>query len=210
MLSRGKENFHYEKKLPTTIGGKANLDGFYEDNNRYIFVEAKCHEPYTVKKTIVSTSYASLYDYINERMMGNLRIEMKVNACGRHMSVDYFADNEKLERFDLKQMICHLLGIATGLLSGTLERKQTDFIYLLYDPTELDLESDARVEIERIYARTCHECNLLDFAELFRVILEFLIKSKFQGVVSGAEVNNIIMKFTFTLVSQDSYPLLIQ
>ena len=48
-LSNKKEGFHFEKKLPTTVGGTANLDGFYEDDNRYIFVEAKCHEPYTAK-----------------------------------------------------------------------------------------------------------------------------------------------------------------
>ena len=210
MLSRSKDGFHYEKKLPTTVGGTANLDGFYEDDNRCVFVEAKCHEPYTVKKNAVSTCYAKLYEYINERMVGSIHIQAEMSKCGRYMNVDYYAEGEKLERFDMKQMICHLLGIATGMIKGTLERKQIDFIYLLYDPTELDIESDVKEAIDAIYERTCYECNLVDFAELFRVILEFLIETKFHGAMSNEEVDDMVLKFTFTLASQDFYPVLMQ
>lgn len=128
-LSNKKEGFYFEKKLPTTVGGTANIDGFYEDDNRYIFVEAKCHEPYTLKNVTVSKCYEKLYKYINEQMLGSVHIDMETSKCGRYLNVEYYADGEKLERFDMKQMICHLLGIATGMLKGTLGRKQTDFIY---------------------------------------------------------------------------------
>ena len=53
-LSNKKEGVHFEKKFPTTVGGTANIGGFFEDDNRYIFVEAKCHEPYTLKNVTVS------------------------------------------------------------------------------------------------------------------------------------------------------------
>ena len=208
-LSKEKKGFHFEKKLTTTVGGTANLDGFYEDDNRYIFVEAKCHEPYSTKKVTVSKAYAKLYEYINERMLGNVHIGMNTSKCGRYLNVEYFADGEKLEHFDLKQMICHLLGIATGMLKGTLERKQVDFIYLLYDPTELDIEVDAKEVIDEIYERTCYECNLVDFAELYRVLLNFLIKEKYAGTASDIDVNNMVLQFTFALASQEFYPILI-
>ena len=208
-LSREKEGFHFEKKLSTTVGGKANLDGFYEDENHYIFAEAKCHEPYTAKNVTVSKCYEKLYKYINEKMLGSIHIDMQTSKCGRYLNVQYFANDEKLERFDLKQMICHLLGIATGILNGTLKRKQTDFIYLLYDPTELDIEPEAKAEIDTIYERTCYECNLIDFAELFRVILEFLRETKFESAMSQDELDDVILKFTFTLASQEFYPLLL-
>ena len=209
-LSKNKENFHFEKKLPTSIGrGEANLDGFYEDDNRYIFVEAKCHEPYSVKGHTVSKAYERLYNYINEHMFGELQIDMTTSKCGKYLNVEYFAGGEKLERFDIKQMICHLLGIATGLLEGTLKKKQVDFIYLLYDPTELDIDASAKAKINEIYDRTCYECNLIDFSELFREMLEFLIDAKFQDVVSSDIVDDMALKFTFTLASQDFYPILI-
>ena len=209
-LSNKKEGFHFEKKLPTTVGGTANLDGFYDDDNRYIFVEAKCHEPYTLKNVTVSKCYEKLYKYINEQMLGSVHIDMETSKCGRYLNVEYYADGEKLERFDMKQMICHLLGIATGMLKGTLERKQTDFIYLLYDPTELDIDPNAKEMIDGIYERTCYECNLVDFAELFRVILKFLIETKFRGAMSIEELDDIVLKFIFTLASQDFYPILMQ
>ena len=210
MLSRHKENFHYEKKLSTTVGGIANLDGFYEDDNRYIFVEAKCHEPYSTKNNSVSKSYEKLYNFINEQMSGNVEIGMKSSKCGRYLDVEYFADGEKLEHFDMKQMICHLLGIATGLLKGELEQKQIDFIYLLYDPTELDLAANIKEAVDAIYERTCYECNLVDFATLLRVILAFLKKEKYGDVISDEKIDEIICKFTFSLASQEFYPILLQ
>ena len=205
-LSKEKKGFHFEKKLPTTVGGTANLDGFYEDDNRYIFVEAKCHEPYSSKKVTVSKAYAKLYEYINERMLGNVHIGMNTSKCGRYLNVEYFADGERIEHFDLKQMICHLLGIATGMLNGTLKRKQTDFIYLLYDPTELDIESDAKDKIDAIYERTCYECNLVDFAELYRVIIDFLRKEFYTESASDDDVDAMVMSFVFTLASHEFYP----
>ena len=208
-LSNKKEGFHFEKKFPTTVGGTANLDGFFEDDNRYIFVEAKCHEPYTAKTISVSKCYEKLYKYINEQMVGSVHIDMETSKCGRYLNVEYYADGEKIERFDLKQMICHLLGIATGMLNGNLERKQTDFIYLLYDPTELDIDSDAKKVIDEIYERTCYECNLVDFTELYRVLLNFLIKEKYTDAASDSDVDNMVINFTFALASQEFYPILI-
>jgi hypothetical protein len=126
------------------------------------------------------------------------------------MTVEYSADGKKLERFDMKQMICHLLGIATGIIKGTLDRKQTDFIYLLYDPTGLEIEPEAKAEIDKIYKLTCAECNCIDFAELFRVILEFLNETKFKSALSSKERDDIVLNFTFTLESQNDYQTLLQ
>ena len=210
MLSCGKKGFHYEKKLPTMVGGTANLDGFYEDTTRCIFVEAKCHEPYSVKKNVVSTCYEKLYEHITEQMAGSIKIQTEQSKCGRYMNVDYYVNGKKLERFDMKQMICHLLGVAAGIIKGTINRKQTDFIYLLYDPSALEIDAKAKAEIDKIYKLTCAECNCIDFAELFRVILEFLNETKFKSALSSKERDDIVLNFTFTLESQNDYQTLLQ
>ncbi len=209
-LSCHKEGFHYEKKLSTTIGGTANLDGFLEEDNRYVFVEAKCHEPYSTKSNSASKAYEKLYDYINAQMGGNIEIAMKTSKCGRYLDVEYFSDGEKLEHFDMKQMICHLLGIATGVLKGELKQKQIDFIYLLYDPTELDLSPATKEAVDAIYERTCYECNLIDFALLLRIIFSFLMEEKYGDVISEENLDALIFKFTFSLASQEFYPILLQ
>ena len=209
-LSCNKEGFHYEKKLPTTVGGKANLDGFYEDENRYIFVEAKCREPYSHKKNIVSECYAELYEYISTKMGDNLQIDTEPCDKEKCMEIDFWSEHDFIQRFDVKQMICHLLGIATGLIKGTLKRKQIDFIYLFYDPTELDIAGKAKNIIDYAYERTCYECNLIDFSELFRTIIYYLTETKYPAAMTNEEIDEIILKFNFTLESQESYPILIQ
>ena len=87
--------------------------------------------------------------------------------------------------------------------------KEIDFIYLLYDPTELDIESDAKDEIDRIYERTCYECKLVDFAELYRHILEFLVATKFKGAVTSEDIDDMVCNFKITLTSQKYYQSLI-
>jgi len=208
-LSCHKEGFGYEKKLVTTVGGTANLDGFFEEDYRYVFVEAKCHEPYAVKNHSVSKSYEKLYRFINAHMAGSVEIAMQPSACGRYLDVDYYADGEKLERFDMKQMICHLLGIATGVLRGDLEAKQIDFWYLLFDPTELELAPKTKETVDAIYERTCYECNLVDFAALLRVVFAFLKEERFGAVISDEEIDSLVCQFTFALVSQDLYAMLL-
>ncbi|MBR5453121.1 MAG: hypothetical protein IKV54_03495 [Clostridia bacterium] len=210
MLSRHKEDFHYEKKLHTTVGGTANVDGFYDEGYRYVFVEAKCHEPYSSKNSPVSSAYEKLYNYINAYMPENLFIEMTPSCKDGYMETVFHADGEVLEHFDLKQMICHLLGIATGILKGELENKQIDFIYLLFDPTELEISAEAKEMIDSIYERTCYECNLVDFATLLQVIFAFLKEEKYGDNLSAEEIYDIICKFTFSLASQDFYPILLQ
>lgn len=209
-LSSHKKEFHFEKKLPTTIGGTANLDGFYEDDNRYVFVEAKCHEIYSSKNSSVSKAYEKLYNFINEKISGIVDIKMHDSKCGRYLDVEYFAEGEKLRHFDMKQMICHLLGIATGILKGDLDKKQTDFIYLLYDPSKLELAPDTKEAVDSIYNRTCYEFNLVDYSRLLRVIFEFLKEIKYTEAVSDEELDALICKFTFTLTSQDFYPVILQ
>ena len=210
MLSRNTPGFHYEKKLATTVGGIANLDGFYEDNTRYIFVEAKCHEPYSAKNHTVSISYKKLYSFINEHMSCNIEIVMKPRKSGRDMDVEYFAAGEKIEYFDIKQMICHLLGVATGIFKKSFQQKKFDFIYLLYDPTKLALASDVKCVVDSIYDRTCFECNRIDFVTLFCVILKFLKAEFYKDILSDDAIEKIADQFTFALSSQNDYPALLQ
>ena len=208
-LSRNKDGFHFESKLPSTVGGATVINGFCDDGYRYIFVGAKCNEPYSAKAASASKSYAELYEYINEKLFGQIDIRYRPSKCGRYLDVEFFAEGERIERYDLKQTINYLLGIATGVLSGKLERKQIDLIYLLYDPTELQTDESTRAEITSIYERTCYECNLVDHASLFGAILSYLSQTKFENALSDGDIYELLCSFTFTLASQDFYPILL-
>ena len=204
-LSRDIEGFVFEKKLPTTVGGKANLDGYLEAEDRLIFVEAKCHEPYSSKRCRVSVKYKELYEYITANSKGNLEIKAEPSACGRYLDVTFYTAGEKIEHLDIKQMICHLLGIATGILGGTLKRKKLGFIYLLYDPTRLPIKGNAKETVDGIYRQTVLECKGIDWCGLFSIILEFLFKIKKKSAVISEEIAEIASTLELKLTSQDSY-----
>ena len=72
-----------------------------------------------------------------------------------------------------------------------------------------NIESKTKIKIYQIYRKTCDECNLINFAELFRVALEFLNQTEFNNVMSDKEINDIISNFKFTLASQKNYLCLI-
>ena len=93
---------------------------------------------------------------------------------------------------------------------GELAQKQINFIYLLYDPTKLNIAPDVKAKIDSIYERTRYECDLLDFTALMRVIFEFLKKEKFNESISDKELDMLMCKFKFSLVSQNRYEELLQ
>lgn len=193
-LMKSVPAFLFEKKLPTTVGGTANLDGFMETAGKCIFVEAKCREPYGKKSGEIGRKYEALYrtlktvtchiDFINDDKM---RVEFCVNGAS-------------IEHFDMKQMISHLLGVATAYLNGTFTQP-IDFVYLLYNPTSLKFKSPTdKQEICDIYNLTCHECLATDFKALFYEILCFLQKEESLGVEK--DTKSIADNFSFRLCDQ--------
>ena len=137
LLSRDIEGFQFEKKLPTTVGGIANMDGFLQSENIQFFVEAKCREPYSPKSYIIDRKYEALYRYID----AGPSVDIKCNIAiidDEKMRVQFVAQGTIIMAFDIKQMISHLLGIATKKLNNPTEEK-IRFLYLLYNPTSIKI-----------------------------------------------------------------------
>lgn len=198
-LMKDVPNFLFEKKLPTTIGGMANLDGFIETESKCVFVEAKCREPYGESKNEIADKYRPLYEAITASHNNNLTCDIADLLPGK-MHVDFFFDEKPIQNLDIKQMICHLLGVATAYLQGEF-RKPIDFVYLLYNPTHLLFENDAqRKLIHTIYNRECTEALGVDFAGLFYDILVFLQSKKHLG--AGQNVAKIAEQFSFRVCDQ--------
>lgn len=200
------DGFLFEQKLPTTVGGKANLDGFMMTDDKCIFVEAKCREPYTSKDSLVSTKYKPLYEFISESSETNLLCRIPDSDTDKNMEVIFIAGNTEIQRFDMKQMICHLLGIATAYLKGKIGDKEIksqniEFIYLLFNPKLIKIK-EGEAEIHRIYEQTCNECNAVDFKALFGVIVDYLQTERNVGKDKNkAEITN---NFSFRLCDQSN------
>ncbi len=165
-----------------------------------MYIEAKCREPYGSKSNFVSVQYNEFYQVLTART--KLRCETKEVTKVRkgkertELQVFFTYDNRKIAHFDIKQMLCHLLGIANEYLE-TGHSDDMEFWYLLYDPTELVLPQSCGEQIRAIYAQTCAECDGIGaegFRQLFLEALHYLAgvwkyKKKFtaEGLADAAQ-----------------------
>ena len=102
----------------------------------------------------------------------------------------------------MKQMISHLLGVATGFLNGKFEIKDIEFIYLLFDPTVIEIKDEkAKTQIYEIYKNTCDECNATDFKALFEVIIDYLQTERNVG--QDKNKTEIVNNFSFKLIKNN-------
>lgn len=198
-----KSGFQFEYKLPTRIGGIANLDGFMQKADRYIFIEAKCREPYGEKSHLIENAYEKLYEYINEDSECNLNI--KYQAHDKKIKVDFCVGDIKINRYDIKQMICHLLGIAVKFLNNPTDKK-ISFLYLCYNPNLIAIDNEKhRNKIANVYGEMCKECHTINHQELFRVIMMYLHKKRNVGIATIDEINKMVDNFEFDLCDQSNY-----
>lgn len=203
-LSNNIPGFIFEKQLSTVIGGIANLDGYLERTHDLIFIEAKCREPYShTAIQIIKQNYRPLYVYLREKMPRVFSCVMENVPDSRDMRVAFFCKGDSIVYFDIKQMICHMLGVANEMLT-TKSDKAVLFLYLLYNPEELPLPLDSKKEIIRIYADTCKAACNYRFEEIFGHIVDFLIQEK-AIIVEPEKVEKIKSTFRFALCDQNNY-----
>lgn len=113
-------------------GFPPQLDAFVINEN--IYVEAKCHEIFDEKVTQMSISYWD-YLYAKDKVLGfNLAEDDKPNASEFDIPYEKFGFVNGCNRFDFKQFLCHLLGIASQGGLATL-------VYLFFKP-----KNDSRQE----------------------------------------------------------------
>ena len=203
-LSRDVPGFVFEKKMPTVVGGEANLDGFLEKENTLVFVEAKRREPYSHKAIQdIKKKYQPVYHYLREKMPRVFSCVMEDVPDSEYMHTVFFCRGDVVVSFDIKQMICHMLAVANDALhSGT--EKQILFLYLLFDPCGLHLSDECREEVARIYADTCRAAGNFRMEEMFGHIVDYLIAEK--GITCAAEQTESVKKnFHFVLCDQKQY-----
>lgn len=205
----------FEEKLPTTVGGIANMDGYREKNGEFIFVEAKCREPYDHHaEQTVKQVYKGVYRWLRDKMPRVFSCVME-ECDNNDMRVVFFCKGEVVAHFDIKQMICHLLGVATKFLQpldkkGTLwqDFDKIHFLYLLFDPTQLPLSGDKKTAVMEIYHDTCKSAKHYHFEEMFAQTVDYLVSLRNENnkpVPDEAYLNKLKAAFKFTLCSQHDY-----
>ena len=204
LLSRDIPGFAFEKKLPTTVGGIANIDGCLFCDDTHFYIEAKCREPYSHRPYPINRKYEALYRYLDQeaRVDFNCKITILDN---NKMDVLFVSQGKAITCFDIKQMISHLLGIATRNLKYPTEEK-IRFLYLLYNPNLIEIiNPEHKAQILSIYDTETAECDSIPFKDLYKAIMQYLYKYKGIGTASEDKVKEMSDNFAFTRCDQASY-----
>ncbi len=207
LLAKDIPDFKFEKQLPFTVGDTdttAYLDGFLKTSNKYYFIEAKCREIYQYKTVFeVSEKYTDLYKFINENAK-DLKCNISDAKCKKgYMKVNFTVKGSPIEHFDIKQMICHLSGIATAVLNGKYTDFPIAFEYLIYNPEKLNLPEKEGKKINDIYNKTLNEATSIDFKKLFGLILDFMIQT--TNIPTPDNKDWIAKNFKFKLTNQTNF-----
>ncbi len=118
------------------------------------------------------------------------------------MKVKFTSANSPIEHFDIKQMICHLAGIATAVLNNYYTDAPIAFEYLIYNPENLNLPEKEGKKIHTIYQQTLKESTSIDFKNLFGIILDFMIQT--TNTPSRSNKEWIVDNFTFEVCEQEN------
>lgn len=208
--------FRFEEQLPTTIAGVANMDGYQELDRRFTFVEAKCREPYSHSvKQAIKRNYKEVYSYLREKMprvfscvMEDIPDAPDGKEPQNKMNVVFFCHNRTVGAFDIKQMISHLLGVATKFLEGNgallSAPEKIRFLYLLYNPTQLVMKVEDKAEVMAVYEDTCWCAKHYHFEEMFGHIVDFLAP-RLAPEVDKDQLESLKGSFRFDLCDQNDY-----
>lgn len=172
-LLKTVEGIHFEKKLPTKVGGTANLDGYLQRGETEIFIEAKCREIYTKHANI---DIKEVYDKVLKAIKNENAFHYKENKETKtgYLNYSFSYGGTPIERFDIKQLICHFLGIAANYIENKSAKNKIRFIYLIYNPEDLNIS-----ELNDVYKSTIKEIKLFEpmMNDLFNAIFDYQKKA---------------------------------
>lgn len=200
-LSKGVEGFCFEKQLPTRVGHTANLDGFLHVESHDIYVEAKCREIYSHTATIkVSNVYEPIYEHIQK--INNCFVFEKKGPGADDFKCSFSYNGRQLKRFDIKQFICHLLGVSAYILENN-GNTNIKFLYLIFNPNA--------------NAKFSHECTEKYMSNILNAYNETIEEIKSLGdmkwlfeAIMSYQCEHLHLKpkdtsFVFCVVDQNSY-----
>lgn len=222
MLSKDIPHFEFECKLPISILGirpgteaEASLDGYLP--SKQIFVEAKCHEIYRPSKHKHNVKYDAFYDFLMDGTNGRFSWGLDKGISRRGNPYEYFSyywDGHRIESYDIKQVLCHLLGIGKKCLKDhCLDKVQ--LLYLVYKPGDQLLSfinsEQTRISILDAWTKERDEAESIDYGAIYKSILMFLRNHQHFGTdISEDDVLKMSELFSFFFCDQKDFLSFIQ
>jgi len=213
---RKNPDFVFEEELPIGVQGVgkegetvASLDGYLP--SKRIYVEAKCHEFYSHSATEFKEKYREYYEFLaaNCKQFG-YDVRKKNNEKDEYTVVFSFDGNE-FKQLDVKQILCHFLGIAKKNLQDR-EFRESTLLYLVYKPTQelLLIVANRWGEKKRKSIEKCWEIEAKEasneefFKELYYWTVLYQAKALGIGPETPEERQRIAESFSFKFCDQNT------
>lgn len=203
-LSKGIEGFIFEERLDTRVGGIANLDGLLRKGNEYIYVEAKRREIYgsSHERQEIKSVYVPVYEKLkSDRFSYKSEDIQDTDKQEETKKISFYVDGQSVKYFDLKQLICHFLGITYDIAKHSVKNAKVTFLYLLYNPKDVEDKIDKKYR-EKVRGRYAEVSSFITnkkdvFKSIFDAVLQYQIETH------KLEKPDIV--FDFKLVDQSTY-----
>ena len=192
----GVEGMLFEAALSTEVGGKASLDARKKIASKEmdVFLEAKRREIYASHRNVeISEVYRDVLNHLTPFFTYTAAPARKK----RCFLATFKVCEREIVHFDLKQLICHFLAIAAGLLKGEIKSKRIRFVYLIFNPKEVErfIDDNFKAEVFRKHSETLEEVTLFDMEKLFDAIFAYQRRNI-------PEPLNVEYRFEFCLADQ--------
>lgn len=216
-LTRDIPHFEFECKLPISIPGprpgtetEASLDGYLP--TKQIFVEAKCHEIYKPSNHEHNVKYDAFYTFMMDSTCERFSWSLDKGVSRRGKPYErfcYYWDGLRLESYDIKQVLCHLLGIGKKSLTEHCFEK-VQLLYLVYKPSNELLsfidDDQTRLSILDAWGKEKKEAESIDYGTVYKSILLFLRNHQNIGLdLSDKDVLKMAECFSFSFCDQNSF-----
>lgn len=203
MYSKDTPGFMFEKQMPTHVGHDANLDGYLLHDNKAVFVEAKCREIYASHTNLdISNVYKEVYDYLHEKEQSFSYI--KTNGKDpNYFKCTFHYDNLIIKHFDIKQLICHFLGITADLIKNKHAHNNVVFVYFIFNP-EINTDfSNPAIFSYGDQIKTQYEETIAEIAKFGD--MKWLFDSIMRYQTNNLKLPIANYSFDFKLADQDEY-----
>lgn len=139
----GNENVRFEVgcKIKGIDRIPPQLDAYFYEKN--IYVEAKCHEIFDSHKAIFDVAYWNLIYGENNQFGFDVKEKSDKDKFEIPLAEFGFETEKTSIRFDIKQFLCHIMGIAS---QKNIE-KQVKLVYLFFKPKTDDVEINKKIDM---------------------------------------------------------------
>ena len=182
-ITSDEVEFEKECRIFENSSTAPQLDAYIADEKCDVYVEAKCHEIFDSHKVKMRIAYLEYFE--GNEIFSDVLSNKVIDGEHFYIPLKLFGINDESTRFDIKQLICHLLGIAEQN-----KGKRAKLVYMFFKPVVDD--KDVANDIEKVFDKLKDEIEVIFGCKIIR---EFCKANNIE-LMAIAEESRVMGKLT--------------